>query len=85
MSEPKEIKPAEPQRRPAGAKEYDRISAFLADLKAQGETFPLTPERGRQLLGDEGYIAAVKYERSEAGKEPLDDAYALIEPLKAAS
>lgn len=81
MSEPKEIK--QPERRPAGAKEYDRISAFLTDLKAQGsETFPLTPERVRQLIGDEAYLAAVKYERE--GKEPLDDAYALIEPLKAA-
>lgn len=84
MSEPKETKAESTPRRPAGAKEYDRISAFLAELKASGgETFPLTPERVRQLIGDEAYIAAVAYERD--GKEPLEPAYALVEPLKAAS
>ena len=81
MSDPKDApKPLEkPQeRRAPGAKEYDRITDFLATLKAEGgEVFPLTTVRLRQLLGDEGYATVVNYERAEAGKDKLEGAEAL--------
>lgn len=74
------------ERRPAGAREYDRISAFLDVLRAErGEVFPLTSERLRMLLGDEGYATVVNYERAEAGDEKLPTAEALVTPLRVAS
>lgn len=71
MSDDKKAdKPASaPDRRPAGAKEYDRIAGFLVEI--QGEVFPLTTERLRVLIGDDAYVAVVNYERAEKGQEAL--------------
>lgn len=71
------------ERRPVGAKEYDRITVFLSQLQAEGgEVWPLTSERVRMLIGDDAYVTLVNYERAEAGQEAMDPAAALGERPK---